>query len=104
MPEHDKKVIYAVCRVDGKDVNAFVKSYDPTIHEPNGSYNGGRLEFTKDPREAFVYADFVAASEAWRQTSGCRCHGIRKDGKPNRPLTAYTITIMSVEDALKGVL
>jgi hypothetical protein len=38
-----------------------------------------------------VFEDHAAAMEVWTRQS--RVRPLRPDGKPNRPLTAYTISI-----------
>ena len=69
---------------DGK----FVKAYDPSYHLPGGEYDGGILEVTDDPDEALQFPYAAAAIECWRKS-----HGIRIDGEPNRPLTAFTVEL-----------
>ena len=68
----------------------FVKEYDPTYVHPDG-YDGGILEVTKDPRQALCFDSFQAALDKWKQPYGTRC-----DGKPNRPLTAFTVSVEAV--------
>lgn len=67
---------------DGK----YVKSYDPTFELEGHPYDGGILEVTDDIREAMVFTDMSAAIAKYRQS-----HGIRADGQPNRPLTAWSV-------------
>jgi len=50
----------------------------------------GRATFTSDPSKAMTWPTAVAVLEQWREVSPTR--PIREDGRPNRPLTAYTIT------------
>lgn len=69
---------------DGK----YVKAYDPTYHPAGQQYDGGILEVTEDPADALTFADAGAALACWQ-----RSHGTREDGKPNRPLTAWTVEI-----------
>jgi hypothetical protein len=66
----------------------YVKRYDPTYVHPVYGYDGGILEVTSDLREAQRYADAGAALAAW-----ARPYGVREDGQPNRPLTAWTIEV-----------
>lgn len=77
----------------------YVLHYNPTIHAADGGYDGGLLITTSDPRYAKVYDSIGTAFQAWKQPSGCECHGTQEDGKPNRPLTAYTVSIVPVEAA-----
>lgn len=68
----------------------FVFSFDPDAD--NGR---GNLVLTPSPREALSFPNARAALEFWRQTSTVR--PVRDDGKPNRPLTAYTVSIVTAE-------
>lgn len=61
----------------------FVKFYDPFWGTQ------GRLITTPDPAQAKVYPDGKAAFEEWR-----RSRGVRPDGKPDRPLTAFNVEII----------
>ena len=65
-----------------------VAAYDPTWWRPDGSYDGGILEVTDKPDRAMVFPDAVTAIEKWREA-----YGVRLDGKPNRPLTAFTVSV-----------
>ena len=69
------------------DMNApprYLKSYDPEFADGRG-----KIEWTDDRAEALVFADFGAAYETYGAVP--RCHPLRDDGKPNRPLTAYSV-------------
>jgi hypothetical protein len=57
---------------------------------------GGRGEavWSPDKTRAMVFADPIEAMRAWTMQSRVRPY--RDDGKPNRPLTAYTV---ETEDA-----
>jgi hypothetical protein len=66
----------------------YVKHYDPA------AFNGrGNLVTTPDKDLAHRFPDAIAAAEYWRQSVGRR-----PDGKPNRPLTAWTVDIQPRED------
>ena len=69
--------------------NQWLVSYDPDYHWPDGTYDGGDLRTSPDERDARQFVDVKAAVEYWRQG-----HGIRADGKPNRPLTAFNVEIV----------
>lgn len=75
------KIIKLLERVDGKET------------EHTDRY----LVYANPDMHAQRFPDAGAALEYWRTPVTCPCHAIREDGKPNRPLTAYTVTI---EDAL----
>lgn len=64
----------------------WLKSYDPEAH-------GGRgvAKFTADIDEAMTFPDNKAAWDCYRQIPKNR--PTRADGKPNRPLMAYTVLI-----------
>ena len=59
--------------------------------------HGGRgyAEFTKKLKRAKRFASYEAAFEFWRAQS--KTLPLRPDGQPNRPLTAFNITIEEVE-------
>jgi hypothetical protein len=81
-------------------VGTYIVSYDPDFHHktaPDG-YGGGQLRVTLDRALARCFNDAGEALEYWRQAPKCSCHSTRPDGKPNRPLTAFTVSI-SDEDA-----
>jgi hypothetical protein len=64
----------------------YVKAYDPTYHPPGEEYDGGILEVTPHIEEALMFETSAAAFAKWRQA-----YGVRSDGMPNRPLSAWTI-------------
>lgn len=79
----------AVTPFDGQ----YLVEYDP---EQDGKDPWGRpmsavIRTTKYPSLARKFQTQVAAWEYWRKT--CKRDPKRADGKPNRPLTAFTITV-----------
>jgi hypothetical protein len=64
----------------------FVKTFDPDAFDGRGD-----LTTTPDLADALRFETSYAAMEFWRQQS--MVAPIRMDGKPNRPLTAFTVTI-----------
>ena len=54
----------------------------------------GDAVFTSKIANAQRFATFEAATEFWKQQSKTR--PLRPDGKPNRPLTAFNVTIEKV--------
>jgi hypothetical protein len=60
----------------------------------------GEITFTDDPNEARRFASFQAVMECWKTQS--RVTPMRPDGKPNRPLTAFTITPKKITPATKA--
>jgi hypothetical protein len=73
-------------------INAWVSAFDPDECDGLGS-----VAFTTDPAAALVFPDSQAALDFYRQVSKTR--PIRVDGRANRPLTAYTVTLEPVEGA-----
>lgn len=73
----------------------YLQAYDPTYTPPSGVYDGGILKVTRDPRKAQHFLSIKEATEKWLQS-----YGLRPDGKPNRPLTAFDVQIPSLEDAV----
>lgn len=65
----------------------YLSSYDPEAHG-----GCGFATWTPDPAAAMTFEDASAAFEFSQQVP--RCRPVRPDGKPNRPLTAFTIAIM----------
>lgn len=51
-------------------------------------------EFSADIAKAKRFADFAEAMEFWKTVSKVR--PVRSDGRPNRPLTALTVTFDKV--------
>ncbi len=65
----------------------YLERYDPEAH-------GGRGEatFTRDIERAMVFPDVGAVWRCIRKQP--RARPIRPDGKPNRPLMAFTLQIL----------
>lgn len=68
------------------DNGMYVGHYDPTAF-------GGRgyIRTTPDIAHAHHFPDRALAIAYWRQSAG-----LRADGEPNRPLTAWTVDIQPV--------
>lgn len=58
----------------------------------------GATSWTNDPEKAFTWPTAALALEAWRASP--RCRPTRPDGKPNRPLTVFTVEVMPKPAAL----
>ena len=64
----------------------YLKSYDIE------AYNGrGSAEWTRDKNTAMQFVSFTHAVGAWNTQSKIR--PLRDDGKPNKPLTSFTIEV-----------
>jgi hypothetical protein len=66
--------------------NDYVKSFDPDVNE-----GGGELVTTVDKTQALQFPNPGEALRYYRQAS--KVCPLRPDGLPNRPLTAFTVTI-----------
>lgn len=55
----------------------------------------GHIQITVNPAAAKRFPDVEAALEFWGRPSTVRPQ--RDDGKPNRPLTAYTVELVTVQ-------
>lgn len=65
----------------------YVKTYDPEAVGGRGA-----VTTTYDKNKALQFANGADAMAFWRQQS--KKYPIRPDGKPNRPLTAFTVEIV----------
>lgn len=72
--------------------NMWLESFDPEVSATDPpSYPTGWLVTTEDPKEALLFLSFAEASDFWRIESVTV--PLRPDGRPNRPLTAVSVTI-----------
>lgn len=73
-------------------IGQYLAAYDLDARDGHGSET-----WTSEPARALHFADALAALAAWKSVSPT--HPVRaSDGKPNRPLTAYTIELVKVPD------
>jgi hypothetical protein len=74
--------------IDGREppLGAYLKAFDVDAADGYGT-----AEWTTDQAEALTYLSFSDAAEAWRRQSTVR--PFRPDGRPNRPLTAFSCEI-----------
>lgn len=63
----------------------------------------GRFEWTDDPAEALVFPDAGAVLVFWKQQSR-RWPRRPHDGKPNRPLTAWTVESIDLDQPIPAPL
>jgi hypothetical protein len=69
-----------------KEDGHYLKSFDPD------AYDGiGKVVLTPHEAEALTLGSAAEAMELWRKQSTVR--PLRDDGRPNRPLSAFTIEI-----------
>jgi hypothetical protein len=76
----------------GAAAGDYLKSYDPEAHDGHGD-----LVTTPELAEARRFDGFRSAWETWQAVPAAR--PLRDDGQPNRPLTAFTVSIEPVEVA-----
>lgn len=62
----------------------FLKAYDPEAET---------WEWTPLTEAALHFTDAGAALSCWKQVS--RVRPVRRDGKPNRPLTQFTVEVFT---------
>jgi hypothetical protein len=70
-------------------VGQYLRSFDVEAFDGQGD-----ASFTWRRAKAMRFADIGAATEAWKTQSKTR--PLREDGRPNRPLTAFSITFETV--------
>jgi len=63
--------------------------------DPDGRGGMGDERWTDDVTKAKTFPTFADAMECWKAESSIR--PVRPDGRPNRPLTAFSITVEKVE-------
>ena len=68
---------------------AYLKSFDVDAFDGAGTCEWGTMQ------EAMQFDNFHTAFDTWRTLSKVR--PVRKDGRPNRPLTAFHIQIVNWE-------
>ena len=82
--------VYLIPMIVG-DSEGWLQSYD--LEADDGR---GRVTLTAKREDAMTFDDAGAALKAYK--SSPKCHPIREiDGKPNRPLTAFTAQIVRVD-------
>lgn len=92
-------VIRVICMADGEPGaydGRFLEWYNPNLSPDDSVDMGG---FTPDISKAMKFPDAGAALACWNQE---RVIGSpRFDGRPNKPLTAFTVEVVRVEDAMR---
>lgn len=71
----------------------YVSAYDPDIMWPNGVEMAGCVDITPVKEDALLFRDLAAAFRVLRMQS--EKVPMRPDGKPNRPLTAFSCTFVA---------
>jgi hypothetical protein len=64
--------------------------------DPDARNGMGEDRWTDDISKAKRFATFTDAMECWKAQS--KVHPFRSDGKPNRPLTAFSVQPQRIDD------
>jgi hypothetical protein len=80
------RVIEVVDRSTVFPPETYVQAYTPDGHKGRGD-----LVLTPRIADAKVFANAAEALAEWKRTSAT--HPRRPDGRPNRPMTAFTVAI-----------
>ena len=76
--------------------NAVVEGDYLEWSDPDAKDGFGDDRWTPDLAKAKRFPDFAAAMNCWKAQS--RVRPIRDDGKPNRPLTAYSVMPQRIDE------
>lgn len=76
---------------DPRVVGKYLAWFDVDAFDGRGSDH-----WTDNLADAIRFPSFVAAMAAWKTTS--RVRPVREDGRPNRPLTAYSVEPRHIDD------
>jgi hypothetical protein len=69
----------------------YVTAYDPDAHDGRGD-----VAASGDPAKALRFASAQGAFNWWKRPSTIRPY--REDGMPNRPSSAFTISLEQIEE------
>lgn len=83
--------LWVLATADGAPVNGWLVDCDVDARDGFGSF-----VFSVTAADAKVFDNFIDAMEFWRRPSSVRPR--RQDGRPNRPLTAYTVEPRPIPD------
>lgn len=75
------------------EIAGYLLDYDPDASD--GGMITGNATFTDDPDRAMTFADTETAARFAMQVSAAR--PLRADGRPNRPLMAFTLEFMELD-------
>ncbi len=71
-------------RTEGVPIGCYLASYDPEAND-----GSGEAHWTPDPAQALTFGTTGEALACYRAVP--RNRPVRKDGKPNRPLTMFSV-------------
>lgn len=81
--------IHHIIAAPDMPIEAWLMDYDV-----NANSGAGGVTITRMPQKAKAFPTVLAAMDAWQTQSTVK--PMRMDGKPNRPLTAYTVSITPI--------
>ncbi len=87
------KLVGLACGVPTDHDGRFLLEYDPTCQWKEGGQLCVHLLSTDDLGAAKRYPDLVSLHADYSRSVGTRA-----DGKPDRPITAYTMEIVKIPD------
>lgn len=76
--------------------NQYLREYDPSVSDEQGY---GRIAATPDINLALHFRSPLDALDFWKQPS--KIVPTRPDGRPNRPLTCFTVEIEAIPSFLE---
>jgi hypothetical protein len=92
----DFNMPYALQIMDpGPTEGQYLERFDLEAHSLLGPYPTGYVWFTPTVERALLFDTVELALETWNRQS--HSTPLRPDGQPNRPLTAFTMAIVSVK-------
>jgi hypothetical protein len=68
----------------------YLKAFNIEAHDGRGE-----ADWTEDPTEAMQFDSSAEAMRVWNTQSEVR--PLRQDGKPNKPLTAFTVELVRID-------
>ena len=80
--------------LDDKAGALYLRYWDVEAHDGRGV-----AEWTYDIAKAYLFSSSIDAARVWKLVPVCR--PLREDGKPNRPLTAFSVIIEDLVSAKK---
>jgi hypothetical protein len=86
---HDAEGNFPPEAVLDSDLGLWLRRYDPNAYGGNGM-----VEWTPNRDRALKFADAAQAWECCHRPS--RVKPLRPDGKPNRPITTFSLTIENI--------
>lgn len=91
-----KTIIRIIELADGREFGGeilYIAGYDNSTEDELGI---GTVDCTSDRAKAKRFDEYLSAFHFWKQES--RTVPTRPDGKPNRPLTSFTVSFEHVQD------